>query len=155
MAKKCIICGEEISMLGGKKLNCGGYSEDVCPDCFDKYNELYGAELAQKILATGRAKHAEGIRYYLNGRIESEQKALEREKKEEEEFAIKHPETGKCPKCGDSMLQYGPINIKLGEETILFSDWNRLMAGSMAVRLDRCRQCGYTEFYTLDENELL
>ena len=78
-----------------------------------------------------------------------------KEKKKEEEFNNSHPETGKCPKCGGSMRQYGPITFKLGEETFLFSDLNRLMSGSMAVRLERCKECGYTEFYTPNENELL
>lgn len=155
MAKKCIFCGEEIPAFNGKKLDCGGYTETVCADCFEKYHELQGVELAQKILATGKAKNHVGIRYYMNDRIKSEQEALERKKKEEEEFNKLHPETGKCPKCGDSMRQYGPIAVKLGEETFLFSDFNRLMSGSMTVRLNRCSGCGYTEFYTPNENELL
>jgi hypothetical protein len=45
--------------------------------------------------------------------------------------------------------------IKLGEEAVLFSDLRRLMAGSLTVRADRCRECGYTEFYTPNEEELL
>ncbi len=155
MAKKCIFCGEEIPAFNGKKLDCGGYTETVCADCFEKYHNLYGVELAQKILATGRAKNHIGIRDYLNERIKAEQETLEREKKKEEEFNNSHPETGKCPKCGGSMRQYGPLSVKLGEETFLFSDLNRLMSGSMEVRLERCRECGYTEFYTPNEKELL
>ena len=155
MAKKCIFCGEEIPAFSGMKLDCGGYTETVCADCFEKYHELQGIELAKRILATGKAKNHVGIRDYMNYQIKFEQKALERKKKEEEEFNNRHPETGKCPKCGGSMRQYGPITFKLGEETVLFSDFNRLMSGSMAVRLDRCRECGYTEFYTPNENELL
>ena len=155
MAKNCIFCGEEISAFGGKKLYCGDYTINVCADCFDKYSDLQGVELAQKILASGRSKHAAYYREYINDQIKYEQEKLEREKKKEEEFNSKHPETGKCPKCGGSMHQYGPLSIKLGEETILFSDLNRLVTGSMSVRLDRCRGCGYTEFYTPYENELV
>ena len=155
MAKSCIFCGEEIGAFSGRKLNCGGYGENVCAKCFETYCGLDGAALAEKILATGRASHAEEIREYLNERIQREQEALEREKEREEEFLIRHPETGKCPKCGGSMHQYGPITIKLGEESVLFSDIHRLMSGSLSVRADRCRDCGYTEFYTPDEEDLL
>ena len=155
MAKNCIFCGEELGAFSGKKLNCAGYAENVCADCYNKYRELDGIERAHAILDTGRAAHAEGIREYLNDRIRSEQKARERAKQEEEEFSSKHPETGKCPKCGGPLLQYGPLLIKLGEESVLFSDLRRLMAGSLTVRADRCRECGYTEFYTPNEEELL
>ena len=61
----------------------------------------------------------------------------------------------KCPKCGGPMLQYDPVSIKLGEETFLFSDLNRLMTGSLTVQPNRCKECGYTEFFTPNENELL
>ncbi len=155
MAKKCIFCGEEIPTFGGMKLDCGGYTEHVCQDCFDKYHDLQGVELAQKILATGRAKNVVGIRDYMKDKIRYEQEALEKEKKKQEEFNAKHPETGKCPKCGGPMHQYGPVVFKLGEETFLFSDLNRLITGSLSVRLDRCKECGYTEFYTPNEHEIV
>ncbi len=154
MARKCIFCGEEVSLFGGKRVTCGFDTEDVCPDCYDKYSGLKQKELAQKILATGRARNARSIRYYLDQLIENEQKELERKKQREEEQNRKHPETGKCPKCGEAMHMYGPISIKLGEETFLFSDLNRLITGSLTVRLDRCSKCGYTEFYTPNEGEL-
>ena len=154
MAKICIFCGEEIAVFRGKKLECDGYMEDVCEDCFDKYHELHGVELAQKILATGRANNVVGIREYIKNTTKHEQERLEREKKKHEEFCARHPETGKCPKCGGPMHQYGPVAFKLGDETIFFSDFNRLMTGSLSVRLDRCRECGYTEFYTPNVNEI-
>ena len=155
MARTCIFCGEEIGAFGGKKLLCAGHAEIVCPDCFDKYQDLPAEELAQKILATGRAKYAEDLREYLNYRAIREQEKAEREKNREEEFRSKHPEAGQCPKCGGTMFQYGPLVVKLGDETFLFSDMNRLLTGSLSVRVDRCRECGYSEFYTPNENELI
>lgn len=155
MAKNCIFCGEEIGAFSSKKLNCGGYTISVCADCFDKYSGLKEVDLAEKIIATGRSKHADFYREFIDQSIRIQREALEREKKKEEEFINKHPETGRCPKCGEPMLQYGPVSIKLGEETILFSDLTRLMTGSMSVQLSRCKGCGYTEFYTPYENELL
>ena len=154
MARKCIFCGEEVSLFGGKKVTCGYDTEDVCPDCYDKYSGLEQKELAEKILATGRARNAYSIRDYLNKMIRDEEEAAEREKQKAEEYNRNHPETGKCPKCGETMHMYGPITIKLGEETLLFSDLNRYFSGSMTVRLARCGKCGYTEFYTPNEGEL-
>ena len=98
MARRCIFCGEEVSMFGGKKVTCGFDTEDVCPNCYDKYSGLEQKELAQKILATGRARNEASIRNYLNNMIKREQEALEREKKKEEEYNNLHPATGKCPK---------------------------------------------------------
>ncbi len=155
MAKKCIFCGEEIPAFGGKKLTYGGYTEIVCDDCFEKYHDLNGVDLARKILSSGRAKNHVGIRDYMNDQIKYEQQRIEREQQQEEEFKINHPVMGKCPKCDGEMHQYGPISFKLGDETFFFSDLNRLMTGSMTVTLIRCRKCGYTEFYTPNENELL
>ena len=155
MAKNCIFCGEEIGAFSAKKLTCGDYSISVCGDCFGKYSTLSSVELAQKILATGRSKHADYYRDFLNDKIKMEEMKLEREKKEQEAFDSKHPEVDKCPKCGGAMREYGPVPIKLGEETFLFSDLNRLLTGSMTVRLVRCKECGYTEFYTTNENELI
>ena len=62
---------------------------------------------------------------------------------------------GACPKCGGEMYRYEPISIKLGEESFLFSDLNRLMSGSLTVAPARCKACGYTEFYTPDEDQLI
>ena len=155
MAKKCIFCGEEFGTFSGKKLTVGYDSEDVCPACFEKYCDLGEAELAEKILATGRARHSQTIREYLTEQRAKEEAAQEWARKREEKFMEMHPEMGKCPKCGSSMLRYGPIQIKLGEETFLFSDWNRLMSGALTVTLARCKECGYTEFYTPEENELV
>ncbi len=155
MARTCIFCGEDIPAFGGKKLTCGYDTEVVCPNCFDKYADMDEVELAQKILSTGRARDAQSLREYVKNQLEREQAAQERAARREEEFLSKHPETGKCPKCGGSMVQYGPLQIKLGEETLMFSNFSRLAAGSMTVRLERCRECGYTEFFTPEESELL
>ena len=155
MAKNCIFCGEEIAAFTAKKITCGDYTMSVCPDCFDKYGGLKGVELAEKILATGRSRHEDYYRTFIDHSLKIRQEAEEREKKKEEEFNSRHPETGKCPKCGGPILQYDPVSIKLGEETFLFSDLNRLMTGSLTIRPNRCKACGYTEFFTPNENELL
>ena len=154
MARNCIFCGEEIGAFSAKKLTCGDYSISVCGDCFGKYSTLSSVELAQKILATGRSKHADYYRDFLNDKQNMEQQKLEREKKEQEEFNRKHPESGKCPKCGGTMREYGPVSIKLGEETFFFSDWNRFFSGSMTVIMGRCNKCTYTEFFTPNDHEL-
>ncbi len=53
------------------------------------------------------------------------------------------------------MVKNSSLQVKLGEETVLFSAFSWLAAGSMTVRLERCRECGYTEFFTPEESELL
>ena len=78
MAKKCIFCGEEFGTFSGKKLTVGYDSEDVCPACFEKYCDLGETELAEKILATGRARHAQTIREYMNELRVKEQAAQEK-----------------------------------------------------------------------------
>ena len=154
MAKTCIICGKEISAFNSRKLYCGDYGETMCPDCFSRYEGMDTLEFAEEILASGRSKHDDYYRDYIEDEKRSRQAALEREKREEEAFNSRHPEVGRCPKCSGPMLQYSPISVKLGEETILFSDLNRLMSGSLTVQLNRCRECGYTEFFPPNETEL-
>lgn len=154
MARTCIFCGEEVSIFGGKKLTCGLDTEDVCPNCYIKYCDLEGKELAEKILSTGRARNANSIKEYLNNLIQREQKEKERAERRAEAYRKTHPDMGLCPKCGEPMQQYGPLSIKLGEETLLFSDWNRFFSGSMTVIMGRCNKCTYTEFYTPNDQEL-
>jgi len=62
---------------------------------------------------------------------------------------------GACPKCGGEMYRYGEISVKLGEETLFFSSLNRLVSGSLTVEPYRCKGCGFTEFYTPFEEELI
>ena len=51
------------------------------------------------------------------------------------------------------MLDYGPVTFKLGEETWLFSDWNRLITGAVTMTILRCEKCGKVEFFAFDDTE--
>ena len=49
--------------------------------------------------------------------------------------------------CGGAMLRRGRQTFKLGEETLFFSDLNRLDSGSLELELLACEKCGKVEFY--------
>ena len=154
MAKTCVFCGKEISTFNSRKLYCGDYGVNLCPSCYEQYEGMDTLEFAEELLATGRSKHDDYYRDFIENEKRSRQAALEREKRAEEAYNSRHPEVGRCPKCSGPMLQYHPIQVKLGEETIIFDKLNRLMSGSLTVQMNRCRECGYTEFYTPEETEL-
>ena len=155
MAKECVFCGRELTLLGGKKYYVGAIAQPVCPDCYEKYEPLDGLERVKAVLRTGRAVNEEKLRERKHDLEEAAEKQQADREEQMEQFREKHPQVGTCPKCGGETYGYGPMQMKLGEETFFFSDINRLASGSLTVKLVRCKACGYTEFYTPNENELL
>jgi len=151
MEDRCIFCGEELSLLKRKKLYCGGIGQTVCGKCFQKYSGCTPAERARLALETGRAASADELRAYVD-----HMDAVQEKRQQQEQEKRQQRDSGRiCLRCGERMLQYRPVTLKLGKETYLFSDLNRLITGSLDVKVLRCENCGMAEFYIPDDKELL
>ena len=147
---RCIFCGWELGRLQRKKLYCGNTNQTVCADCRNKYKALSAVERAEAAYQTGRAEDAALLREYLDTvhRAKAEREAAEAAKAQQR---ITHL---KCVRCNEAMQDHGEVTFKLGEETYFFSDLNRLMSGSLTMRLLRCEKCGKVEFFIPDAEEL-
>lgn len=150
MEDRCIFCGEELGLLKRKKLYCGGVPQITCGSCYQKYSGLTAVERARLAWETGRASSRDELRAYLDHMDAVEERKAQQEKDEMRKLA-----TGQsCLRCGGEMMDYGTVTLKLGEETFFLSDLNRLMTGSLAVKVLRCGRCGKAEFYIPDEKSL-
>ena len=144
--ERCIFCGRELSRFQKKKLHCGTENQTVCGACRDKYKSLSAVERAQAAYDTGRAENAAQLRAYLDA-VQEAQEELEAEAAAEAESRISDL---KCLRCDGAMIDHGPFTFKLGEESLFFSDINRLMSGSLTLHLLRCESCGKVEFFAPD-----
>ena len=151
MADRCIFCGEMLGLLQKKKLSCGNIAQTVCAECYRKYEPLSVVERAEAALQTGRAEQAGELHTYLEKIRSIKDAKKEKERADDEKRATDK----ECLRCGGRMLDYGPITLKLGEETYFMSDYNRLVSGSMDVNVLRCETCGKTEFYIYDATKLV
>lgn len=146
MGKYCIFCGQELGLLQRKSLWCGGTSQCTCNDCYQKYVSYNSVERAELALRTGRAENAVELQEYVD-RVHAAKE--EREARQAEKIQQRATDK-KCLRCGGRMIQYGPLMLKLGEETYFLSDLNRLLSGSLQVEILRCEACGKAEFYIPD-----
>ena len=149
MDERCIFCGTELSMLNKKKLHCGNTTQILCKDCYSHYKNLSAVERAEAAFKSGRADCVDDLRNYLTNIYHMKQEKEEERKKDSERRAT----ALKCLRCDGQMLDYGPMTFKLGEETIFFSDWNRLMSGAVTMNIFRCEKCGKVEFFSFDGTE--
>lgn len=143
MEKRCIFCNQPLPFFQWERLSCGTVPQPVCPDCWSKYYDLSPAQLAQTALETGRAVQPETVRTWLE-----QQQARAKEKQAQEKAKQQALQTNKtCLRCGSPMFRMGTQQFKLGEETFWFSDWNRILSGSLELDLIFCEECGKVEFY--------
>ena len=146
--ERCIFCGRELSRLQKKKLHCGNSNQTLCADCRDRYKSLSAVERAQAAYDTGRAENMAQLREYLDTVYEArEQREAEAAETESRISDLK------CLRCDGAMIDHGPFTFKLGEESLFFSDINRLMSGSLTLHLLRCESCGKVEFFAPDEEK--
>ena len=150
MMERCIFCGRELNRLQKKKLYCGNTNQTLCGDCRDRYKSLSAVERAEAAYATGRAEEREKLRAYLD----TVHQAREERAAEAAEKAAQRSSDLKCLRCEGAMLDHGLVTFKMGEETYFFSDLNRLLSGSLTMRILRCENCGKAEFFIPDPTEL-
>ena len=146
MSDRCLFCGRELTWLQKKKLYCGNTNQTLCGDCYGRYKALSAVERAEAALQTGRAEDAVQLKEYLNTVYEAQQQKTERKAARERSRVSEL----RCLRCSQPMADYGPLTFKLGEETYFFSDWNRLMSGSLEMEMYRCVSCGKVEFFIPD-----
>ena len=146
MDEQCIFCGTELSMLNKKKLYCGNTTQILCKDCYSHYKNLSAVERAEAAFNSRRAADADALREYLVNIYHIKQEKEEERKKDNQCRATDL----QCLRCEGKMLDYGPATFKLGEETIFFSDWNRLISGAVTMNVLRCEKCGKVEFFSVD-----
>ena len=147
MKRQCVFCGRSLGRWEKRLLYCGNANQTVCRECFDKYCGYTNVELGFLAYETGRAESADQLEEFVN-RMKKVREENEEKKREERQRRL----TGKkCLRCGKEMLDHGSVKLKLGEEPFFFSDFNRLVSGSMAVRVLRCEACNKAEFYILGE----
>ena len=145
--ERCIFCGRELSRLQRKKLHCGIGNQTLCGDCRERYKSFSAVERAQAAYDTGRAENAVELRAYLDAVYKAQE-----EREAEEAAKAESPISDlKCMRCNGAMIDYGPFTFKLGEESLFFSDINRLMSGSLTMHLLRCESCGKVEFFAPDD----
>ncbi len=150
MENTCIFCGKILRRFQKKSLHCGNSSELVCSDCFETYEPYNNVERAYLALEQGRPVNREGLREFT-----ARMNALKEEKRAMREAEDKKRVSDKkCLRCDGRMLNYGPITVKLGEETCFMSDINRLMSGSLDLEILRCENCGKVEFFIPDDTKL-
>lgn len=149
MDERCIFCGTELGLLNKKKLYCGNTTQILCKDCYSQYKTLSVVERAEAALNSGRADCADDLRNYLANIHHIKQEKEEERKKD----SGRKVADLKCLRCDGQMLDYGPVTLKLGEETFFFSDWNRIITGAVTMNILRCEKCGKVEFFSFDETE--
>jgi len=147
---KCIFCRKELGMMQKKKLFCGTGTQILCKECYLKYEPLSSIERAEAAYETGRAENMTELEKYLDNIRNVKMKKQESIKSNTEKLVTDK----ECLRCHGRILDYGPVTFKLGEETYFFSDYNRLLSGSLVMHLLRCEDCGKVEFYIPDASEL-
>ncbi len=135
MAKVCVFCGKELSVLNRSSVFCG-VNQPACKNCSGRIGNLPFAERCQIALDSGRVEDATHV-----------QAALDETRVMKEQQRSKVLTEKICLRCGGQMLQYGVETFKLGEETFFFSDLNRLASGAIELALLRCETCGKIEFF--------
>lgn len=130
-----------------KSLWCGGVSETVCQDCYQKYVPYANEERARLALEEGCPVHRGELQQFAE-RMEAVKEARQRQQAEENQKRVTDK---KCLRCGGRMLDCGPMMFKLGEESFFMSDWKRLMDGSLQMQVLCCEDCGKVEFYMSKE----
>lgn len=150
MSDRCIFCRTELGLFQKKELSCGTTTQILCKNCYQKYEPLSVIERAELAFQTGRANDAIELKQYLDNICKAKAKKEEARQQKNQ----KRVTNTECLRCQSKMLDYGPITLKLGEETYWGSDWNRLITGSLTMNLIRCDNCGKVEFYLSDDEEL-
>ena len=148
MARKCIFCGKEIGLFGGRDLICGGVDQPVCGECRPELEELSQRERGERALATGRAAEPERIMDFLE---RDRQKVKETQERQDQ--ARQEAQTDKaCLRCGGHMMKYGRKLFHLGEEG-LFAPVARdgFLASWLEVEVLYCERCRKVEFYLPEE----
>lgn len=143
MENYCIFCRKMLGRFQKKSLWCGGASEIVCQDCYQKYAPYANEERARLALEEGRPVHRMELQQFAERmeavKAERElQQALENQKRVTDK---------QCLRCGGRMLDYGLMMFKLGEEVFFMSDLKRIMDGSLQMQVLCCENCGKAEFY--------
>lgn len=143
MENTCIFCRKTLGRFQKKSLWCGGASEIVCADCYQKYMPYANEERARLALEEGCPVHRMELQQFV------ERMEAVKEKREQQEAleAQKRVTDQKCLRCGGQMLDYGLMMFKLGEESFFMSDWKRIMDGSLQMQVLCCEDCGKAEFY--------
>lgn len=136
MANVCAFCGKPLGLLGRENLVCGGTSQPVCKECWGKYLDVSDRERVETLLRSGHPEDPDKLR-----------QSYEAQRRREEEARSARLSGLTCPRCGGAMLRRGRQTFKLGEETLFFSDLNRLASGSLELELLACEKCGKVEFY--------
>ena len=141
MAKDCVLCGAELSLLNREKLYSFGTEQLTCKNCYKKLVELPANERARRILATGRAVAADILQEELSkqeSRYEAKRNARLSDKP--------------CVRCGAPMLKMGRQQFQLGEHGLFMGDMAHMLAGSLTLELFCCERCRKVEFF-VPENE--
>lgn len=143
MAERCIFCGTKLGLFSGRTLACGGASQTVCGDCWNKLSDLSMEERARRALETGRAENADMLQAFLE-RAEARRKQAEQDRKDRQTDQ-------RCLRCGGVMERFGRRHIHLGEEG-LFGPVARdgIFVSWLTVDILRCAGCGKAEFYLPD-----
>lgn len=134
--KVCAFCGKSVGFFTRDALFCCNTSQPVCRDCYSQYLNVPDQERAEFLLRSGYPEDRETLR-----------QNYETQRRWEEEARSARLSGLTCPRCGGAMLRRGRQTFKLGEETLFFSDLNRLASGSLELELLACEKCGKVEFY--------
>ena len=140
MAKTCMFCGDELSLLNRTKLYSFGTEQIVCKKCYQEAIKLPADERARRILATGQAVAADFLQSELNKKLA-----------EEESKRARRISNIICPNCNVSMLKMGQQQFQLGEHSLFLGDLSHMMAGSLTLDLMCCEKCRKVEFYLPDD----
>ncbi len=144
--KRCTFCGKELTFFDREVLACGGTPQPCCKSCRELLVNLPMEERARRALATGRAVEWKTVQSFLDAQEASRE--AERKAEQAQQDARRTGRT--CSACGGEMLLLGRQTFKLGEETFFFSDWNRLISGSLELELEVCANCRKVAFYLPD-----
>jgi len=146
--KRCAFCGAELGLFNGDDVQCAGCYQPACKDCAKKLKGVPLDERSRLALAA----HPTDWKLLQAGLEAWEQG--ERQKEEEREARRQARCTGKtCTRCGGQMLSFGTQTFKLGEETFLFSDINRLASGSLSLEVLYCESCKKVELFLPEGQE--
>lgn len=144
MAKNCIFCGAELSLLNREKLYSFGTEQPTCKSCYKEMVKLPADERARRSLATGQAVAADLLR------AELEKQAVWDEEKRQKRLSDKT-----CVRCGAPMLKMGRQQFQLGEHGLFLGDLSHLLSGSLTLDLFCCESCRKVEFFLPEDGKPL
>ena len=151
MAKKCVLCGEELGFLNNDDIVFCGVTQNACRGCAQQYRQAEGEEwvrLGRRIMSSPELRLGDEVKKrFREAQKEQERKRLEEERQARFQAVRAQRQKEQLACCGGEMEQMGTFTFQLGEHSFFLGDLSHLMSGSLELAMFRCPCCGQVKFF--------